>query len=140
MENLQFHILLELQRYTIARFEALHQFFWPLACLLTLGMIIFELWSKMSIQIIVTYPLNSSFKYFWPLYRTRIKLFIRLFTCLPIFPCDWNSGSIPMRTEDSCRALYDLQDLITKFPMICGFSSYLKSIKTIPRSGFEPVT
>ena len=49
--------VLKLQRRTIPHFKALDQLFWPLAWLLTLGAMVFEVWSKMSVRIIFAHPL-----------------------------------------------------------------------------------
>ena len=49
--------VLKLQRRTIPHFKALDQLFWPLAWLLTLGAMVFEVWCKISVQIIIEHPL-----------------------------------------------------------------------------------
>ena len=47
----------EQQRCTISNLKALDQLFWPLAWSFTLGVITVELCSKMSVRIILIYPL-----------------------------------------------------------------------------------
>ena len=51
--------VLKLQRRTIPHFKALDQMFWPLAWLLTLGAMVFEVWSKMPVRIIFAHPLDE---------------------------------------------------------------------------------
>ena len=62
----------ELQRCTIAHFKALDLLFWPLSWLLTLGSIIFVVWSKSFVNFFMEHPLatelqlkNSKFLATW---------------------------------------------------------------------------
>ena len=50
-------IVIELQRCKLPHFKALDLLFWPLAWLLTLGSIIFVVWSKTFVNFFMGYPL-----------------------------------------------------------------------------------
>ena len=52
--------VIELQRCTIPHFKALALLFWPLAWLLTLGPIIFAIWSKTFVHFFMRQPLSES--------------------------------------------------------------------------------
>ena len=51
--------VIELQRCTIPHFKALDPLFWPLAWLLTLGSIIFLVWSKTFVNLFLGHPLDQ---------------------------------------------------------------------------------
>ena len=56
--------VIELQRCTIPHFKALDLLFWPLAWLLTLGSIIFVVWSKTFVNFFMGHPLLYR-AFFW---------------------------------------------------------------------------
>ena len=64
----------KLQRRTIPHFKALDQLFWPLAWLLTLGVITFVIWNKMFCKLFFSSPSMSLSKIFIAPYPYEINI------------------------------------------------------------------
>ena len=68
--------VLQLHRCTIPHFKALDQLFWPLAWLLILGEMVFEVWSKRPVRIIIRHPLLTLRALFIDSFREKL-FFVR---------------------------------------------------------------
>ena len=112
-------VFFEVQRCTIPHFEALDQLFWPLAWFLTLGSIIFAVWSK----IFVHFFLLTLYLTTW---KKLNECLIVICNCpLPLPPCYFEFRNCPIQEIISQQSYlsqhHKSTKLVAKFQIsMCG--------------------